>query len=74
MTSRSYWTAVWCGFLVLTIGLVHWQIILGLIIGGVVAAPVAALTAKRIPVKPLMIIVGCVIILLSLRTILLAVA
>src|ERR1700757_1963361 len=21
MTSRSYWTAVWCGFLVLTIGL-----------------------------------------------------
>ena len=21
MTSRSYWTAVWCGFLVLTVGL-----------------------------------------------------
>ena len=59
---------------VLTIGLVHWQIILGLIIGGIVAAPLAALTTRKIPVRPLMIIVGCVIVTLSIRTILLALA
>jgi len=52
-----------------TIGLTNWQIILGLIIGGVAAAPLAAFLCKKLPVRLLMYVVGCIIILLSLRTI-----
>ena len=51
----------------------YWQIILGLLIGGAIAAPLAAHMTKRLPVKALMIMVGCIIIALSIRTILLAV-
>lgn len=51
------------------IGLVHWQIIVGLIIGGVMAAPLAAYVCKRLPSRALMIIVGLLIVALSIRTI-----
>lgn len=54
---------------VLTIGLSHWTIIAGLVIGGVIAAPFAALAAKHLPDRLLMSMVGGVVILLSLRTI-----
>ena len=47
----------------------YWQIILGLLLGGVVAAPIAAVLAKRLPTKTLMFIVGLLIIGLSIRTI-----
>lgn len=40
-------------------------IILGLIIGGVCAAPLAALLCKKAPVKPLLFVVGTLIILLN---------
>lgn len=50
----------------------YWQIILGLLIGGVVAAPIAAKLAQKIPVKSLMIFVGILIIGLSIRTLVLA--
>jgi|HigsolmetaAR204D_1030405.scaffolds.fasta_scaffold02815_3 hypothetical protein len=50
-----------------TIGLSLWPIIAGLILGGVIAAPFAAYAARRIPDRPLMLIVGAVIVLLSLR-------
>ncbi|MBI5053245.1 MAG: sulfite exporter TauE/SafE family protein [Chloroflexi bacterium] len=52
----------------LTVGLVQWQIILGLAIGGGIAAPLAAYISKHIPTRRLMIIVGLLIILLSVRT------
>ncbi len=52
----------------LTVGLSLWPIILGLIIGGVIAAPFAALAAKHVPAKVLMVVVGCVIIGLSVNT------
>jgi uncharacterized membrane protein YfcA len=55
---------------VFTIGLELWPIIAGLIVGGVVAAPFAALAAKHMPDTALMIIVGCVVAILSLRGIL----
>jgi uncharacterized membrane protein YfcA len=58
----------------LTIGFVHWQIILGLLIGGVLAAPLAAFGARKIPAKALMLLVGGLIILLSLRTLIQALA
>jgi len=51
----------------------YWQIILGLLIGGAVAAPFAARMTKVLPLKTLMIMVGVLIILLSIRTIYLAV-
>jgi hypothetical protein len=54
---------------VFTIGLELWPIITGLIIGGVIAAPFAAYATKMLPDKVLMILVGCVVVILSLRTI-----
>ena len=48
----------------------YWLIILGLLIGGAIAAPMAAFMAKKLPTKALMILVGVLIIVLSLRTLL----
>lgn len=56
----------------LTIGLTHWHIIVGLLIGGVIAAPLAAYTVKRLPTRALMILVGILITALSIRTIILS--
>ena len=47
-----------------------WQVIIGLIIGGVFASPFAALLVNKVKRKPLMIFVGCFIIFLSLNTLL----
>jgi siroheme synthase-like protein len=51
------------------LGTVTWQPILGLIIGGVCAAPLAAYFSSRLNIKPMMIIVGIVVIIVSLRNI-----
>jgi len=59
---------------VLTLNFIeYWQVILGLLIGGAIAAPLAATLTKKMPVKALMIMVGVLIIVLSIRTIWLAV-
>lgn len=50
----------------------YWKIILGLLIGGAVAAPVAARLTQKLPLKSLMIFVGLLIIALSIRTLMLA--
>ena len=47
----------------------YWQIILGLLIGGAIAAPLAARVTKTLPVRGLMILVGTLIVILSIRTI-----
>lgn len=52
---------------ILTLGLVNWQIIAGLVIGGMLACPIAAYTCKHVRPKPLMIAVGVLIIGLSIR-------
>lgn len=49
----------------LTIGLTHWNIILALAIGGVIAAPLAAWAAKHIPHKPFMVLVGLLIVVIN---------
>lgn len=54
-------------FLLFT-GISSWQVIIGLVTGGVIASPFAALLVRKIKRKPLMILVGALIILLSLRT------
>ena len=50
-----------------TVGLELVPVIAGLVLGGVVAAPFAALATRHIPDRPLMLLVGVVIVLLSLR-------
>ena len=55
------------------IGLGYLHVIIGLILGGVIAAPIAARLANKLPVKSMMILVGIVIIIVSLRQIILGV-
>lgn len=47
----------------------NWTVIVGLLLGGVVAAPFAAVVTKKLPVRWLMGMVGLLIIGLSIRTI-----
>ncbi|RLG48883.1 MAG: sulfite exporter TauE/SafE family protein [Thermoproteota archaeon] len=49
------------------IGLKYWDVVIGLILGGVAAAPLAAYTCKKLPARLLMIITASIIITLSLR-------
>ncbi len=53
----------------LTLGTLMWQPIFGLAVGGVLAAPVAAIACKHVPARALMFVVGILIIFLSIRTI-----
>lgn len=55
---------------ILSIVAVEWTIVLGLAIGGAVAAPVAAYFSTKIPSKYFMMLIGAIIIFLSLRTLL----
>jgi len=50
-----------------TIGLTLWPIIAGLVVGGVMAAPFAALVTKHLPSHVLMVLVGSVVVILSVR-------
>lgn len=51
------------------LGVSHWQTILGLILGGVIAAPLAARLAGKLPLKKMFIGVGVIVIISSLRII-----
>jgi uncharacterized membrane protein YfcA len=55
-----------------TLGFTHWQVIVGLALGGVIAAPFGAWLSKHIPVKPFMILVGLLVVTLSTRNLLAA--
>jgi len=52
------------------LGISHWQVIAGLILGGMIAAPIAARLAGRLPLKTMFIAVGGLVIFWSLRIIL----
>ncbi len=52
------------------LGISHWQIIAGLIIGGLAAAPLAARLSGKLPVKTMFIAVGSLVIFWSLRILL----
>ena len=54
---------------IITIGLGNWMPIIGLALGGAVAAPIAAWLTSRVPRRPMLGLVGVVVILLSARTI-----
>lgn len=49
-----------------------WIPVAGLALGGAIAAPFAAYITRHIPIRPLMILVGLLIIFLSLRTLLIS--
>jgi siroheme synthase-like protein len=55
------------------IGLNHWQIISGLIIGSMVAAPFSIYFSNKIPIKAGLILVGTLVIIVSLRILILAI-
>jgi uncharacterized membrane protein YfcA len=57
-----------------TIGLSLWPVIAGLVAGGVIAAPFAAYAARHMPDRPVMTLVGSIVVLLSLRNLLQALA
>jgi uncharacterized protein len=49
------------------IGVSHWQTIIALIIGGLVAAPIAAKLAGKLPKKTAYLLLGCLVIFWSIR-------
>lgn len=49
-------------------GINGWQVIAGLMIGGLIAAPISAYLVNKIPRKPVTVMVGVLLIFLSLRT------
>lgn len=59
----TYFTA---GILIYFTGIQSWQIILGLIVGGAIAAPFGAYITKRVPQRVLFVAVGILIVVISL--------
>jgi len=55
---------------VVTLGTLDWQIVAGLAVGGLLAAPFGAWACKHIPVRPLLVLVGLLVIALSVNTLL----
>lgn len=54
---------------VFTIGIHHWNIVAGLLIGGIITAPFSAMLTAKLPIKKMFIAVGIVVIAMSLITI-----
>lgn len=54
---------------IFTIGIQHWNIVAGLLIGGIITAPFSAMLTSRLPVKKMFVIVGILVIVMSLITI-----
>lgn len=61
------------GIFTIFIGISTWDVILGLIVGGMLAAPLGAYITHKINLKWAMVLVGTLIIILSTRTIILSV-
>jgi len=54
------------------IGISHLQVIIGLIAGGVMAAPIAASITRKLPANRMMLLVGITVMIISLRLVILA--
>lgn len=54
---------------ILTLGIQHWNIILGLLIGGIFTAPFSAMLTAKLPVKSMFIVIGLLVIIMSSITI-----
>lgn len=54
---------------ILTLGIQHWNIILGLLIGGIFTAPFSAMLTAKLPVKSMFVVIGLLVIIMSSITI-----
>lgn len=54
---------------IFTIGIEHWNIVLGLLIGGIITAPFSAMLTSKLPVKKMFIVIGFLVCIMSLITI-----
>lgn len=52
-----------------TLGIQHWNIILGLLLGGIVTAPFSAMLTSKLPVKSMFVVIGLLVIIMSSITI-----
>ena len=68
----EFFVSLASSFTFLTIlGTAVWQPIVGLILGGICAAPIAAYLSSKLNIKAMMLFVGIIVIIVSLRNILL---
>ena len=54
---------------IFTVGIHHWNIVAGLLIGGIITAPFSAMLTAKLPMRKMFIAVGVVVIIMSLITI-----
>jgi uncharacterized membrane protein YfcA len=54
---------------IFTMGIHHWNIVAGLLIGGIITAPFSAMLTAKLPMRKMFIAVGIVVIIMSLITI-----
>jgi uncharacterized membrane protein YfcA len=54
---------------IFTVGIHHWNIVAGLLIGGIITAPFSAMLTAKLPTKKMFAVVGVVVIIMSLITI-----
>ncbi len=53
---------------IFTVGIQHWNIVAGLLIGGVITAPFSAMLTAKLPAKKMFFVVGVVVVVMSLIT------
>ena len=51
----------------MALGMIQWEMVLGLALGGLIAAPLAAYACRKLPTRLLMALVGILLMLLTLR-------
>lgn len=54
---------------IFTVGIQHWNMVAGLLLGGVITAPFSAMLTAKLPVKRMFVVVGVVVIIMSLISI-----
>src|SRR5690606_2931510 len=54
---------------IFTIGVQHWNIVAGLLIGGIITAPFSAMLTSKLPARKMFFVVGIVVIIMSIITI-----
>jgi hypothetical protein len=53
---------------IFSVGIQHWNIVAGLLIGGVITAPFSARLTSKLPVKKMFLVVGIIVMLMGLIT------
>lgn len=67
ITAEFFVTAVEVAMFFVFITLMDWQVIIGLMLGGIISAPIGAIICKYVPAKKLMLFVGILICALSVK-------